>query len=58
VHTLTGFLSWWKGLDFFKLGVTVLWLGEFWKPYIGQAVGGKLDLMVLSGGAEEWAAIQ
>jgi hypothetical protein len=20
---------------------------QFWKPYIGQAVGGKLDLMVL-----------
>jgi hypothetical protein len=30
----------------------------FWKPYIGQAVRGKLDLMVLIGGAEEWAAIQ
>jgi hypothetical protein len=25
---------------------------------IGQAVGGEVDLMVLIGGAEEWAAIQ
>jgi hypothetical protein len=30
----------------------------FWKPYIGQAVGGELELMVLIGGAEEWAAIR
>jgi hypothetical protein len=28
-------------------------VGHFWKPYIGQAVGGKLDLMVLIGEAEE-----
>jgi hypothetical protein len=27
--------------------------GCFWKPYIGQAVCGELDLMVLIGGAEE-----
>jgi hypothetical protein len=33
-------------------------VGHFWKPYIGQAVGGELDLMVLIGGAEKWAAIQ
>jgi hypothetical protein len=33
-------------------------VGDFWKPYIGQAVGGELDLMVLIGGAEERAAIQ
>jgi hypothetical protein len=26
------------------------------KPYIGQAVDVKLDLMVLIGGAEKWAA--
>jgi hypothetical protein len=26
---------------------------HFWKPYIGQAVGGKLYLMVLIGGTEE-----
>jgi hypothetical protein len=32
--------------------------GEFWRPYIGQAVGGKINLMVLIGGAEEQAAIQ
>jgi hypothetical protein len=32
------------------------WLGVLWKPYIGQAVGGKLDLMALIGGAEERAA--
>jgi hypothetical protein len=25
--------------------------GQFWKPYIGQAVGGTLDLSVLMGGA-------
>jgi hypothetical protein len=28
-------------------------VGRFWKPYLGQAVGGELDLMVLIGGAEE-----
>jgi hypothetical protein len=33
-------------------------VGHFWKPYIEQAVGGELDLMVLIGGMEEWAAIQ
>jgi hypothetical protein len=33
-------------------------VGRFWKPYIGQAIGGELDLMVLIGGAEERAAIQ
>jgi hypothetical protein len=33
-------------------------VGEFWKPYIGQAQGGKLDLMVLNVGVEEWASIQ
>jgi hypothetical protein len=32
--------------------------GRFWKPYIGQVVGGELDSMVLIGGAEERAAIQ
>jgi hypothetical protein len=31
---------------------------HFWKPYIRQAVGGELDLMVLISGAEELAAIQ
>jgi hypothetical protein len=30
----------------------------YWKLYIGQAVGGELDRMVLIGGAEEWAAVQ
>jgi hypothetical protein len=25
----------------------------FWKPYIGQAVGGEKDLVVLIGGVEE-----
>jgi hypothetical protein len=29
-----------------------------WKPYIGQAVGGGLDSVVLIDGAEERAAIQ
>jgi hypothetical protein len=33
-------------------------VGRIWKPYIGQAVGGELDLMVLIGGAEERADIQ
>jgi hypothetical protein len=28
-------------------------VGRFWKPYIGQAVGGELDLMVLIGEAED-----
>jgi hypothetical protein len=28
-----------------------VWWGEFWKPCLEQAVGGKLDLMVLIGGA-------
>jgi hypothetical protein len=32
-------------------------VGGFWKPYIGQAAGGELDLMVLIGGAEERAPI-
>jgi hypothetical protein len=32
--------------------------GNFWKLYIGQAVGGELDLMELIGGVEEQAAIQ
>jgi hypothetical protein len=32
-------------------------VGHFWKPYKGQAVGGKWDVMNLSGGAEELAAI-
>jgi hypothetical protein len=31
-------------------------LGELWKPYTGQAVSGELDLMVLTGGAEQQAA--
>jgi hypothetical protein len=30
----------------------------FWQPYIGQAVHGELNLLVLIGGAEEQAAIQ
>jgi hypothetical protein len=30
----------------------------FWKPYVGQAAGGELDMMVLIGGAEERADIQ
>jgi hypothetical protein len=32
--------------------VYVQW-GVFWKPYIGQAVGGEFDMVVLTGGAEE-----
>jgi hypothetical protein len=32
--------------------------GRFWNTYIGQAVSGKLDLMVLIFGAEERAAVQ
>jgi hypothetical protein len=28
-------------------------VGHFWKPYIGQAIHGELDLIVLIGGAEE-----
>jgi hypothetical protein len=35
-----------------------VWWGEFWKPYTGQAVGGKLDLLVLIGGVGEEATIQ
>jgi hypothetical protein len=38
-----------------KAGVSV---GHFWKPYTGQAVGGKLDFMVLTGVAEDQAANQ
>jgi hypothetical protein len=30
---------------------------RFWKPYTGQAVGNELDRMVLTGGAEDTAAI-
>jgi hypothetical protein len=30
--------------------------GRFCKPYIGQAVGGELDFIMLIGGAEERAA--
>jgi hypothetical protein len=30
---------------------------RFRKPYIGQAVGGELNVMVQIGGAEGWAAI-
>jgi hypothetical protein len=33
-------------------------VGHFWKPYIGQEAGGKLEFMVLIGGMEEWAAIK
>jgi hypothetical protein len=33
-------------------------VGGFWKPYIEQALGGELDLMVLIGVVEERAAIQ
>jgi hypothetical protein len=33
-------------------------VGHYWKPHIRQAVGGRLDLTVLIGGAEEWAAVQ
>jgi hypothetical protein len=33
-------------------------VGRFWKRYIGQTVGGDLDLMVLIGGAEERAAFK
>jgi hypothetical protein len=32
-------------------------VGRFWKPYIGQAVGGELDLMVLIVGAEGGPAV-
>jgi hypothetical protein len=31
-------------------------VGRFWKPYIGQAVAGELDLMVPTGRAEKRAA--
>jgi hypothetical protein len=33
-------------------------VGCLWKPYIGQAEGGELDLMVLIGGAQNRAAVQ
>jgi hypothetical protein len=33
-------------------------VGRFWRPYIRQAVGGVLNLMVLIDGTEERAAIQ
>jgi hypothetical protein len=33
-------------------------VGRFWKLYMGQTVGGELDLMALIRGAEERAAIQ
>jgi hypothetical protein len=32
--------------------------GRFWKSYIGQAVGGALDFVMLIGGAEGRAVIQ
>jgi hypothetical protein len=33
-------------------------VGRFWQPYfLGQAVGGELDLMVLIGATEERVAI-
>jgi hypothetical protein len=35
-----------------------MYWGKFWRPYIGQAVSGEIDLMALIGGAEEWAAIE
>jgi hypothetical protein len=31
-------------------------LDEFWRPYIGQAVSGEIDSMVLIGGVEKRAA--
>jgi hypothetical protein len=30
---------------------------HFWKPCIGQAVSGRLDLRVLIGGAQKWAVV-
>jgi hypothetical protein len=33
-------------------------VAHFWKPYIGQAVGGEMYFMVLIGAADEWAAVQ
>jgi hypothetical protein len=32
--------------------------GSFWQPYIGEAVDGELELMMLIGGAEELVAVQ
>jgi hypothetical protein len=32
-------------------------VGRFWKPYIGQAVGGDLYFVVLIGGAEQSALL-
>jgi hypothetical protein len=33
-------------------------VGSFWKPHIGQAIGGEWDVTNLTGGAEERDAIQ
>jgi hypothetical protein len=30
-------------------------VGNFWQPYVGQAVGDELDLLAMIGGAEERA---
>jgi hypothetical protein len=38
--------------------VKKVWWAELWDLYVGLIIGGKLDLMVLIGGAEEQAAIQ
>jgi hypothetical protein len=35
----------------------MLAFAHFWKPFVGQAVDGKLDLMVLIGEREERAAL-
>jgi hypothetical protein len=35
-----------------------MWCGKFHSPYIGPAVSGKIDLMVLIHAAEEQAVIQ
>jgi hypothetical protein len=63
-------LSGMSGLDCWKLssfdkerschlqGKYVLMARNFWKPFIGQVVGGELDVIVLTGGAEERAAAQ
>jgi hypothetical protein len=49
--------AFWQTLQL-HLQVDYVMVGHFWKPYIGQAVGGELDFMVLIYGAEEQGAIQ
>jgi hypothetical protein len=50
--------TFWQTLQLPSSGVNIRWLGVFWQPSTGQAVGGVLDFMVfIVVGTEERAAI-